>query len=242
MNAQALIKLDGKGWDISATSEAQKIKAGLVKLAGGVKVVKDKATEASAKKVLTELASFRKQLESTRKQIKEPILALGKQVDAIAGEFGQEVLDEETRIKGILGNYAEQVFREQEKLRLEAEAARLKAEEEAAKAEAARLKAERTERAMDEAQAARAEDKAIVATQQAVAMEVQAETHKVKGVSMVFDFEVTDIRELDEYDESLVSMEPKRAAILDELKRLERMGKDPVIPGLRVFKRPSVRA
>lgn len=238
-----LIKLQGEGFEILATPEAEELKLSLLNKADTICIVDSKETESAARSVLTDLAGFRKALEATRKAVKEPVLQLGRKIDSIAEQFGSAVATQEHRIKSIIGAYAMIVERERQRLEAEAEAARLEAIKREREAEAARIKAEQTKTSLAEAKVERLEIKADQAKAASFQAALQAEEIKVKGASMVWDFEVTDIHALYEYDQGCVSMEPKRREVLELIKFCESRKIDPAtIPGIRAFKKPSVRA
>lgn len=259
-----MIELKGDGFKVIPHPEAEKLKLSLLKNSASVKVVDDKPSEAIALSTASELASFRKQLETTRKAVKQPVLDLGKRIDAVAEKFGQEVEVEEKRIRTHLGSYQMKLAQEQQKI-MEAvrvkqqEAARILREAEEAQkqkslaeAEALRLsqlkksqplaevKAERLAEKL-EAKAEALEQQALDARVAAMQMEQIADDTKVKGGGMTWDYEVTDIQALYAECPELVKLEDKRRDILDRLKTLEDSGKPTGIHGLRTFKVPSIR-
>lgn len=259
MNEQ-LIRLDGDGWKILATPEANKLKLSILKKSSTVTVVKDQKTEIVAKDALADLAGFSKNLKNTRQSVKEPVLSLGKKIDAIASEFGQEVDAEISRVKSLLGGYAMQVAEQQRKLQEEAEAKRREAEaaERAAEAkrvaqEEARLRAENAKSAMSEARAEaemqkrRLEAEKLEAEEeekrrQAHALEQRAKDTRVSGTRMAWEATVTDIRALYAARPQLVKLEVRTRELNEYLKILEESGQTVELAGITCRKVPVVSA
>ena len=236
-----MITLSGDGYQIGATKEAEKLKLSLIKEATTIKVVEDKGDEGLALAACSNLASFRKQLESTRKSVKEPVLALGKRIDAIAESFGREVDTEERRIRNILGGYQMKLAQERQKIEDEARRKQAEADKALLAAESARLAAEKKQSSvMLEAKAERLEEKAIDARVEVMQLEQQAAATKVAGGRMEWDFEVLDIDALYNEEPSLVKLEPKTREIKEMLKRLESQGKPVAIHGIRTFQKPVI--
>lgn len=254
--------LAGEGYNLTIAPEAEAQKAQLLKHAALIVEVNDPASSNAAMQHVKDLASMRRIVESSRKIVKEPVLQIGKDIDEKAKTFVAAIEAEEKRIAALVANHAQAVEaerqrilreqeakrREEERIQREAEAARLKAEQEA---EAARKKAAEAEWEEDpavvEAAAAEAKRKA----DEAAAAQAAADAAKpapvfdlvpqaTAGVKFDWDFEVTDLHALYMHNAALVKLEPKRAEILANIKMVA-VGDEVKLPGIRAFKKPSVR-
>lgn len=259
----AMIQLNGGGYQIAATKEAEKLKLSLIKSASTVTVVRDKTGEASAISVASDLSSFRKQLETTRKAVKQPVLDLGKRIDSLAEKFGEDVEIEEKRIRQLLGGYQMVLAREQQKIQEEARRKQLEAEKilrdaeeaqhqkELAEQEAERLRnlkksnvmAEtRQERVVEklDAKAEALEQAAIDARVEAMQLEQQADEIKVKGGRMEPDFEVLDIEQFYNEFPHLCTVSIKTRETKELLKLMVSKNQPLAVHGLRCFMKPVI--
>lgn len=240
--------LSGSGYTIEIAPDALKRRAELIDASAEIKRVTDNDESAVAARHVRSLAALRIETEKCRKAIKEPVLAVGKRIDQAAKAFLDDVEAEETRLKKLIGDHA-------------AEVARIKAEREAEErriAEEARRAREEAERAADAAAstgkisdivAARQAEQELAAAREA-RMEAAEATSAAKvadGVRFAWDFEVLDVDQLASARRDLVTIEPKRAAILAELREAgERYTEDQIImemfsrAGIRAFKKPVV--
>jgi hypothetical protein len=185
---------------------------------------------AAAQRHTRSLAAMRIEVEKSRKLVKEPVNRIGKMIDAAAAEFMIEINAEEGRIKQLINNHAEEVMRiKAEKERIEREAF-----------EAARAARE----AAEEGGIA-----AVLAAKKATAEKLEASadlaaTKLADGIRFAWDFEVIDINQLQSLRNDLVTVEPKRAAILATLKNMEEHGYAvealAETLGIRAFKKPIV--
>jgi len=188
---------------------------------------------------------MRIETEKCRKAVKEPVTKIGKLIDKTAADFIADIEAEEKRINRLVGAHAEEVAR----LKREKEEAERRAFEEARAAreaaDAAAAAAETSGKISDIVAAKQAE----AARQEAAAARMDAsaevaETKVADGVRFAWDFEVTNIADLARLRSDLVTVEPKRAAILAQLKAAEEEGVDTVnwaaSVGIRAFKKPVV--
>jgi hypothetical protein len=222
--------LDGDGYQLTISDEAIQRKADLLANSATITAVGDNDESAVAQRHTRQLAAMRIEVEKSRKLVKEPVNRIGKMIDQAAADFLVEINAEEGRIKQLVGKHAEEVLR-------------IKAEKEAA--ERAAFEAARAAReAAEEGGIA-----AIVAAKKAAAekLEASAEVATTKvadGVRFAWDFEIIDINQLQTLRSDLVTVEPKRAAILATLKDMDERGyaveslADTL--GIRAFKKPIV--
>lgn len=245
--------LAGEGYELTIAPEAEARKGELLAISAGVTLVTSNDESASAQFVTRNLAAMRIAVEKSRKQVKEPVNRIGKLIDQAAKDFLIELEKEEKRIGRLVGEHAMAVERErQEKLREEhrvfEEARRAREEAERAAAEAARATESKASiadvisarQAAEEAEKERVE---ALAARMAASAEV-AGTKVADGVRFAWDFEVDSIADLARLRGDLVTVEPKRAAILAQLKAAEEEGFNAVdwaaSVGLRAFKKPVV--
>jgi hypothetical protein len=238
--------LAGQGYDLTVSPEAEKRKADLLVTSRHVTSVESNDDSGNAQRISRALAAMRIEVEKCRKEVKEPVNRIGKLIDSTAKNFLAEILDEEARITKLVGEHAEEVAR----LKREKEEAERRAFEEARAAreaaEAAAAAAATTGKISDVIAARQAEEerKAMFDARMAASEEV-ATTNVAPGVRFVWDFEVEDIHEFYRHSPEHVTLTPKRAEILAEIKRIaetnEEAALDPLNAiGLRIFKRPVV--
>lgn len=253
---ESIMLLEGSGYNILCTPEAEQLKLNLLKQSATVLSVHTvEESNAIRETTLKSLADFRIKLEKTRKEIKQPIVELGRQIDDLAKNFGDKIIHEEKRIGGILGDFAfqmeqerlrierERQVQERERLRLEyeAEQAKIKAEQSANAKPLSQLKAER------EAEAKRVAAEAAAEESRQLAIE-SAELTKQKGTVFQSDFLVENVNALMEFNRSLVDIIPSRQRILNQIEVMRGMagmkGEDPdkiTIPGLKLMRVAKVR-
>jgi glycine cleavage system H lipoate-binding protein len=199
--------LAGDGYQLTISEEAIQRKADMLLSSLNILIVTNNDESAVAQHHTRKLAAMRIEVEKSRKLVKEPINRIGKMIDQAAAEFLVEITAEEGRIKQLVGRHAEEVLR-------------IKAEKEAA--ERAAFKAARAAReAATEGGIA-----AVIAAKRATAEKLEASnevaaTKVAEGVRFAWDFEVVDINKLLRLQPQLVTVEPRRSAILDSLKRAE---------------------
>ena len=222
--------LAGDGYQLTISSEAEARKAELITKSAAITTVTSNDESAKAQFHSRSLAAMRIEVEKSRKLVKEPVNRIGKMIDNAAADFLAEIVAEENRIKKIVGDHAEEVLRiKAEKERIEREAF-----------EAARAARE----AAEEGGIA-----AVIAAKKAAADKLQssnevAATRLADGIRFAWDFEVIDINQLQSLRNDLVTVEPKRAAILATLKDMEEHGYAvealAETLGIRAFKKPIV--
>jgi len=222
--------LAGDGYQLTISSEAESRKAELITKSTAITTVTSNDESAKAQFHSRSLAAMRIEVEKSRKLVKEPVNRIGKMIDNAAADFLAEIVSEENRIKKIVGDHAEEVLR-------------IKAEKEAA--ERAAFEAARAAReAAEEGGIA-----AVIAAKKAAAEKLQssnevAATRLADGIRFAWDFEVIDINQLQSLRNDLVTVEPKRAAILATLKDMEEHGYAvealAETLGIRAFKKPIV--
>jgi hypothetical protein len=251
-NNAALI-LAGNGYELSIAPDANEKKTELLATSTRVKVVTDNDQSADAQVVVRQLAAMRNLVEKSRKAVKEPVIEVGKKIDGMAKDFLKDIETEENRIRGLIGNHAAEVA----KARAEKEAEERRAFESARAAreaaEAAALAAEEAsskQLTIAEIAAARVAAKEAEAERQetlALRMDASAaviDTKVADGVRFAWDFEVTNLEVLARTCLDLVTIEPKRSAILAELKSMDEADGDAVAwaqrIGIRAFKKPVV--
>ena len=245
MIEKAPLILAGKGYELLIAPDAEDRKEELLIHAASVKQVASNDESADAQWVSRKLAAMRIEVEKCRKAVKEPVNRIGKLIDQTAAAFVEEIAAEEKRITKLVGDHAEEVAR----IKREKEAAERRAFEEARAAreaaEAAAAAAESTGKISDIVAAKQAmhERTAALVARMAASEEV-AGTKIAQGVRFAWDFEVTNIDDLARLRSDLVTLEPKRAAILAQLKAAEEEGVDTVnwaaSVGIHAFKRPVV--
>jgi hypothetical protein len=222
--------LAGDGYQLTISPEAEARKAAMLAKSESVTTVTSNDDSAAAQRHTRSLAAMRIEVEKSRKLVKEPVNRIGKMIDAAAAEFMIEINAEEGRIKQLINNHAEEVMRiKAEKERIEREAF-----------EAARAARE----AAEEGGIA-----AVLAAKKATAEKLEASadlaaTKLADGIRFAWDFEVIDINQLQSLRNDLVTVEPKRAAILATLKNMEEHGYAvealAETLGIRAFKKPIV--
>jgi hypothetical protein len=247
-NETTALILSGQGYELTIAPEAEAKKQELLATAMTVAIVRDNDESACAQRVSRSLAAMRIDVEKCRKIVKEPVNRIGKIIDQTAKDFVAAIEVEEKRITKLVGDHAAEVARikaekEREERRAfeEARAAREAAERAAAAAESSGkisdvIAAKQAERERQEALAARMEASAEV-----------AETKVAEGVRFAWDFEVLDIDQLARAHRELVTIEARRADVLEKIKSAAVcFGNDDVLigafadVGLRVFKKPVV--
>jgi hypothetical protein len=222
--------LAGDGYQLTISSEAEARKAELITKSAAITTVTSNDESAKAQFHSRSLAAMRIEVEKSRKLVKEPVNRIGKMIDNAAADFLAEIVAEENRIKKIVGDHAEEVLRiKAEKERIEREAF-----------EAARAARE----AAEEGGIA-----AVIAAKKATAEKLEASnevasTRLASGIRFAWEFEVIDINQLQSLRNDLVTVEPKRAAILATLKDMEEHGYAvealAETLGIRAFKKPIV--
>jgi len=242
---------DGYSLTISPEAEAQKLK--LLARAAAINVVACNDQSADAQFESRQLAAMRIQVEKSRKEIKEPVNRIGKLIDTTAADFIAKITAEENRIKKLVGDHATEVAKlkaaKEAEEREAFEVARRAREEALATqeaAEAAKSNKQGIAAVLAAQEAARAAEAARVETL-ATRMDASADvagTKVAEGVRFAWDFEVDDTQQLAAWRVDLVTIEPKRSAILDWLKQTEAKGED-AIPaaaalGVRAFKKAVV--
>lgn len=238
--------LAGDGYQLTITPEAEKRKTDLLSSAAQVTIVTNNEESSLAQFQSRSLAAMRIEVEKCRKAVKEPVNRIGKLIDRTAADFVADIEAEEKRITRLVGQHAAEVAR----LKAEKEADERRAFEKARAArevaEAAAMAAENTGKISDVIAAKQAE----IERQEALAarMEASAEAAGTKvadGVRFAWDFEVDDIDAVYRAQPEFVTMEIKRSAVLDWLKKVEATeSADPVAAaakrGIRAFKKPVV--
>lgn len=222
--------LAGDGYQLTISEEATARKTALLAKSGSITSVASNDDSGRAQFQTRSLAAMRIEVEKSRKLVKEPVNRIGKMIDAAAAEFLEEIVAEENRIKKLVGAHAEEVLRiKAEKERIEREAF-----------EAARAARE----AAEEGGIA-----AVIAAKKAAAEKLQcsaevAATKVANGIRFAWDFEILDINQLQSLRNDLVTVEPKRAAILATLKDMDEHGYAvealAETLGIRAFKKPIV--
>jgi hypothetical protein len=222
--------LAGDGYQLTISPEAEARKAALIEKASAVTTVASNDDSSAAQRHTRALAAMRIEVEKSRKLVKEPVNRIGKMIDAAAADFLAEIVAEENRIKKLVGDHAEEVLR-------------IKAAKEAEE-----------RKAFDAARAAKEEAEnggiaAVIAAKKALADKLQASnevaaTKLSDGIRFAWDFEVIDINQLQSLRNDLVTVEPKRAAILATIKDMEEHGYAvealAETLGIRAFKKPIV--
>lgn len=252
-DTNAALILAGNGYELSIAQDANEKKAELLATSTRVLIVTDNDQSADAQHVVRQLAGMRNLVEKSRKAVKEPVLEVGKRIDTMAKEFLKEIEIEENRIRNLIGKHAEEVAKARAEKEAEErrafEAARA-AREAAEAAEAAAAAASAKQLTIAEIAAAKVAAKEAEAERQetlALRMDASAavaETKVAEGVRFAWDFEVTNLEVLARTCRDLVTIEPKRSAILAELKSMDDASGDAVAwaqrIGIRAFKKPVV--
>lgn len=245
MIEKAPLILAGKGYELLIAPDAAVRKQELLEAASLVTAVADNDESARAQFVSRKLAAMRIETEKCRKAVKEPVNRIGKLIDKTAADFIAEIEAEEKRINRLVGDHAVEVAR----IKREKEEAERRAFEEARAAreaaEAAAAAAEESGKISDiiAAKQAAAERTEALAARMEASAEVAA-TRVADGVRFAWDFEVENIDDLARLRGDLVTIEPRRSAILAQLKASEEEGIDAVdwaaSVGIRAFKKPVV--
>lgn len=242
-NNTALI-LAGSGYSLTVSPEAYQKKEALLSASAGVTVVSTNDESADAQFRLRQLAQMRILVDASRKTVKEPVIRIGKQIDAAAKEFLDELEAEEGRIRRLVSDHAmvvakEAVAREAEERRLAmiSNEARAKADAMAVAASSGRIS--------DVLAAKKAEaDRQLALSARMAAAELTAETRIAEGVRFAWDFEVVNITSVQRAEPEFVTMEIKRAAVLEWFREMELTDEDVASQaaniGLTAFKKPVV--
>lgn len=229
-NTTTALILAGDGYALTISPEAEARKQELLAGAASITTVTSYDESADAQVHSRSLAQMRIEVEKSRKEVKEPVNRIAKLIDQTAKDFMLEIAVEEERITRLVGDHAQEV----------APLKRLKEEEERKAFEQARAAKEDFQRleavasaasgiadillARKAAEIAESERQATLAAKLA-ASEAVAETKVAEGVRFVWDFEVEDIALLATVSQ-LVTIEPRRAAILALLKEKAEAGRD----------------
>jgi hypothetical protein len=254
-------KLNGAGYQLSTTPEAEARKSALLKEAGAITAIKDKEGADVARYCLKEMNEFTTLLEKSRKEVKKPVLEAGDKIDNAAKACAKEVEEQKARITRLITDHAQEQARiQQEALRkqqeAEAELQRKREEEEAKAAEAERLAILAEEAVLDAAnkkqreaarkladEAKKKEDEAASAAMQVSISEensLQASllvmsSAPTKGVKPVLDYEVTDIHALYKAYPGLCDITPKRRDILTYIKGCQDADEEIALPGIKII-------
>ena len=251
-NTTTALILAGDGYALTISPEAEARKQELLAGAACITTVTSNDESADAQVHSRSLAQMRIEVEKSRKEVKEPVNRIAKLIDQTAKDFMLEIAVEEARITRLVGDHAQEVARlkrlkeeEERKAFEQARAAKEAAERAAAQAEETR--AHKTSiadilLARKAAEIAESERKATLAAKLAASSAV-AETKVADGVRFVWDFEVEDIALLATVSQ-LVTIEPRRAAILALFKEKAEAGRDVAAIsktiGLRAFQKSVV--
>ena len=241
---------DGYQLTISPEAEAQKLK--LLARAAKIVIVTSNDLSADAQFEKRQLAAMRIAVEKSRKEIKEPVNRIGKLIDSTAADFMADITAEEKRIDILVGNHATEVERlkrikEQEERRAFDDARRARDAALAAQeaADAAKANHQGIAAVLEALAAARAAEDARVQTL-ATRMDASADlagTKVAEGVRFAWDFEVSNLDLLATTRRGLVTIEPRRAAILEWLKAAEARGDAAGLAeeiGILAYKKPIV--
>lgn len=239
--------LAGEGYSLTIAPEAEARKLELITAAGLVTSVTDNDQSADAQVVSRRLAQMRIEVEKSRKAVKEPVNRIGKLIDAAAKDFLADLELQEKRITRLVGDHAAEVARaralKEAEERRAFEAARAAREA----SEIASLAAASSGRIADKIAAMQADKARTAALDERMAASAEVVVTKVaEGVRFTWDFEVADIHLLAERRADLVTIEPRRAAILSMLKLMDESGGIEAVAGagarlgLKVFKKPVV--
>lgn len=236
----ASLILAGNGYQLTIAPEAESRKKELIEAAELVTTVTDNDESADAQVVSRKLAAMRIEVEKSRKLVKEPVNRIGKLIDKTAADFIGSLQAEEKRITRLVGDHAAEVAR----IKAEKEREERRAFEEARAAreaaEAAAEAAANTGKISDIIAAKQADkERAEALAARMVASAEVAETKVADGVRFAWDFEVIDIDRFAADRPDLVTVEPKRAAILAELRDHDTIPRA-CAAGIRAFKKPVV--
>jgi len=217
--------LAGSGYTIEIAPEAITRRDDLLARAETVTTVTSNLESQDASFHLRRLAELRIEVEKARKQVKEPVNRIGKLIDQTAKDYLEDVAHHESRLKCLIADHAE----EQERRRHEAE------EVERAATEKARLLREQ----------GTASEALAAARERLAASDAVVDASLAGGVKFVWDYEVADILLLATRAPRFVTITPKRAEILADMRSHEDVG----LPmddaeyariGLKIVKRPVV--
>jgi hypothetical protein len=238
--------LAGEGYQLTIAPEAEARKLELLKAAAAVTTVTTNDESADAQVQSRRLAQMRIEVEKSRKLVKEPVNRIGKLIDSTAKNFLDSLEAEEKRITRLVGDHAAEVAEQQRQRAIDERRAFEEARAAREAAEAAVVAAETTGKISDIIAAKQAERERAEAL--AARMEASADlsaTKVAEGVRFAWDFEVEDLVLLAEAGwQRLVTIEPRRAAILAEIKQWADEGKNvdsiAATIGIRAFKKPVV--
>lgn len=244
---------------ITATNEARQERDRLLALAKTISIVNSAGAAADAANTLKAIKSLTRMIEDGRTTAKGPVIEIGRKIDALAKELCTALENEATRISRQLGVWqAEQnriaeearqaAWREEQRIRDEANRAAKEAADKAAaiQAELERKQAKaRTDEKADEYArqavgrqllAEQEQERRDLATQQAIVetrvAAASVAAPKLVGVATRTDiaYEITNIVALYEAAPYLVKMEPNVSALKAALKGLQ-PGQN--LPGVR---------
>lgn len=259
--------LEGDGWKIAISKDAEAIKEGLLESAKGIVSVTSQMEALSARNQRDDINKMLVDVEKYRKIVKEPVLQKGREIDQCASSFTMDLTAEKLRIDKLLGDFAraEEEKRQaaaQEAKRLAEEADRIEAER-IRKEEEAEAAAVMAERARDEAEskaeqrdASKAQKEAQRIADEAERLRIQQEATQrqsycstqlataepMKGSAKpVLDFVVRSLEELFRAAPDMVELTPRRREILNRLKAQQEMGLPVGIPGIEVVENWRVR-
>jgi hypothetical protein len=234
-------KLNGAGYQLSTTPEAEARKSALLKEAGAITAIKDKEGADVARYCLKEMNEFTTLLEKSRKEVKKPVLEAGDKIDNAAKACAKEVEEQKARITRLITDHAQEQARiQQEALRkqqeAEAELQRKREEEEAKAAEAERLAILADEAKKKEDEAASAAMQVSISEENSLqASLLVMSSAPTKGVKPVLDYEVTDIHALYKAYPGLCDITPKRRDILAYIKGCQDADEEIALPGIKII-------
>lgn len=259
--------LTGTGYTIVVSKDAEGLKKSLLHNSSQTLQVTNVDEAELAKHQRDEINKVLIDVEKTRALVKKPVLDKGKEIDQVASTFTMDLTSEKLRLDKLIGNFT----LEQEKIRREAadramreaaerERLQREAEEAEAKAERMRLGAEQ---AAAEAENRRERQAAELAAKAAEAEQARAydlshasgvagmaaheasmvvmDNAKVRGTSVVVDFEVESLTRLYAAMPHLVELTARRRDILNFLAQQKASGVPVGLPGLKIVERVSVR-
>lgn len=240
---------------IELVAESITLRDALLERSATLTSVTDQVGAKAAADMVRELRGLAKAVETSREEVKAPVIQLGRQIDSLAKQFTVGLPAEIDRISRLLTSYTV----EQERIRREAEEKRQRELREAQERERkAREDAEATKRRIEaEVKAATASDDPFAkataeirgamllddlqqgvktATRDAAFASVAPalEPVKVAGSSMRCDpeFRINDPLALANARPDLVTITPKRAEILAEMRKLKPWdGEMPIVQG-----------
>lgn len=262
------IWLDGSGYKVCLSKQAEKVKAELLESSSRILSVSDPDSALIAKAQRDDINKMLIDVEKVRKLVKQPVIDKGKEIDQTAANFTEELTEEKNRLDSMIGAFA----MAQEKIRREAaeraqreaaEALRKQQEAEEAERKAHELRMRAAQSAAD-AETARermladqARQKAEEEQRKADALARQAgqsfmgahqasltvmDNPKTKGTSVVLDYEVQDIQRVYECAPHLVELTPKRRDILAFLNGQKLQGLPVGLPGLKIVEKAAIRS